>query len=81
MDNVTDIRCQPLVKTQMTWAYPWHSELCMEGVSVQKEDTPEVGGWIGINPFNTKDRWYISKQWFDDNYMQVAVDGYPKKFL
>ena len=38
------------------------------GVSVNTEDTPEIGGMIAINPQNQEDRWYVAKKFFDDNY-------------
>jgi len=40
----------------------------MEGISVNKEDAPELGGMIAINPKNPEDRWYVAKQFFEDNY-------------
>lgn len=40
----------------------------LTGVSVNKEDTPETGGMIAINPQNQEDRWYVAKKFFDDNY-------------
>ena len=41
---------------------------CLKGVSVNKEDTPELGGMIAVNSDNTGDRWYVAKKFFDDNY-------------
>ena len=40
----------------------------LTGVSVNTEDTPEIGGMIAINPQNQEDRWYVAKKLFDDNY-------------
>lgn len=40
----------------------------MGGISVNKEDTPEVGGMIAVNPKNWEDRWYVAKQFFQENY-------------
>lgn len=40
----------------------------MTGISVNKEDTPELGGMIAVNPKNGEDRWYVAKQFFLDNY-------------
>lgn len=83
MQDISKLRLQPLEKTQVTWAYRWCPALDMEKVSVQVEDTPEYGGWIGVNPFNTNDRWYISKQWYDDNYRvsMSKANVYPVEFL
>lgn len=41
----------------------------MEGISVSQEDTPELGGMIAVNPDNGKDRWYVAKKFFEDNYV------------
>lgn len=43
----------------------------MTGISVNKEDTPEIGGMIAVNPFNGDDRWYVAKQFFEDNYVEA----------
>lgn len=40
-------------------------------VSVSKEDTPSEGGMIAHNPNNPSDRWYVSKKFFEDNYIEV----------
>ena len=37
-------------------------------ISVSPEDTPEEGGMIAINKDNPKDKWYVAKKFFDDNY-------------
>ena len=43
----------------------------MTGISVNKEDTPELGGMIAVNPKNSEDRWYVAKQFFEDNYIEA----------
>ena len=43
----------------------------LEGVSVSPEDTLETGGMIAVNPDNNKDKWYISKAFFEANYEVV----------
>ncbi len=42
----------------------------LTGVSVSERDTPEVGGMIaqGKEP---NDRWYVSKDFFNDNYEEA----------
>jgi len=40
----------------------------MTGISVAEGDTPEVGGMVAVNPDDNIDRWYVSKQFFEDNY-------------
>lgn len=37
-------------------------------ISVNKEDTPELGGMIAVNKDNSEDRWYVAKKFFEDNY-------------
>lgn len=43
----------------------------LSGISVNIEDTPEEGGMIAINPVNPKDKWYVAKKFFEDNYEEV----------
>jgi len=43
----------------------------MTGISVNKEDTLETGGMIAVNPANGEDRWYVAKQFFEDNYIEA----------
>lgn len=43
----------------------------LTGISVNKEDTPELGGMIARNPLNHEDQWYVAKKFFNDNYEQV----------
>lgn len=45
----------------------------LTGVSVSEEDTPEAGGMIAIGADNEA-RWYVSKDFFDQNYVEV-VEG------
>jgi hypothetical protein len=43
----------------------------LTGISVNKEDTPEVGGMIAVNAKNPEDKWYIGKQFFEENYEEA----------
>ena len=43
----------------------------LTGISVNVEDTPELGGMIAVNAANDKDRWYISKAFFEENYEEA----------
>ena len=43
----------------------------LTGISVNKEDIPELGGMIAVNPKNIKDRWYVAKKFFEDNYEEA----------
>jgi hypothetical protein len=42
----------------------------LTGVSVSSEDTPELGGMIAIGVDNGA-KWYISKRFFEDNYIEA----------
>lgn len=44
----------------------------MTEISVSPEDTPEEGGMIAINKDNPKDKWYVAKKFFGDNYELVG---------
>ena len=43
----------------------------LHGISVAEVDTPEKGGMIAINPLDGKDRWYVAKKFFEDNYEET----------
>ena len=43
----------------------------LSGISVSEDETPEDGGMIAINPNNPDDKWYVAKQFFEDNYELV----------
>jgi len=43
----------------------------LTGISVNKEDTPELGGMIAQNVANPKDQWYVAKKFFEENYEAV----------
>ena len=40
----------------------------LTAISVSKEDTPELGGMIGRDPKDHRDQWYVSKQFYNENY-------------
>lgn len=44
----------------------------LEGISVWDGDTPESGGMIAVNPKDPADMWYVSKKFFEDNYMMAT---------
>jgi hypothetical protein len=44
----------------------------LSGISVNKEDTPELGGMIAMNPKNPEDKWYVSKKFFEENYEETC---------
>ncbi len=39
----------------------------LSGISVNKEDSPELGGMVARNPKNHNDQWYVAKKYFEDN--------------
>ena len=49
----------------------------MAGISVSPEDRQSVfvmgapGGMIARNPANHADRWYVAKDYFEENFEQV----------
>lgn len=43
----------------------------LTGISVNKEDTPELGGMIARNPANIEDKWYVGKAFFEANYEEA----------
>lgn len=50
---------------------PYRAGESLKGISVNAEDTPEEGGMIAHNPNNPADRWYVAKQFFQNNYEEV----------
>jgi hypothetical protein len=48
--------------------FPYVSDSDLVGVSVSAEDTPELGGMIAVNKDNPADKWYVAKNFFEDNY-------------
>lgn len=49
----------------------------LTGISVNKEDTPELGGMIARNPANYEDQWYVAKDFFNAVYTEADVDPSP----
>lgn len=43
----------------------------MSEISVSPEDTPEPGGMVAVNINNPADKWYVAKQFFQDNYEEA----------
>jgi hypothetical protein len=41
----------------------------MTGISVAVSDTPEVGGMVEVSADDKTDRWYVSKSFFEKNYV------------
>lgn len=43
----------------------------LTGISVNKEDTPELGGMVARNSKNHEDQWYVAKKFFQENYIEA----------
>jgi len=52
--------------------YPYVEGQSLEGISVWDGDTPEVGGMIAVNPKDPTDKWYVSKPFFEQNYIPAS---------
>ena len=44
----------------------------MAKISVWAGDTLEPGGMIAVNPDDDDDKWYVDKQFFEENYEEVG---------
>jgi hypothetical protein len=57
---------------------PWTVTTNMAGVSVSPEDrvcgSPKLGDMIAVNAKNPRDKWLVSKSFFEENYIP-AVDS------
>jgi len=40
----------------------------LSGVSVNKEDHPQIGGMIARNADNEQDQWYVAKAYFEKHF-------------
>lgn len=47
----------------------------MTGINIDSALTPEVGGMICVNANNFDDSWYISKEFFGENYTEIPTPG------
>lgn len=56
-------------KRQLQMMRPYIPGESLEGISVSKEDTPELGGMIAMNPDNPEDMWYVAKEFYEKNYV------------
>lgn len=55
-------------KKNTQWLRPYVLGEDLTGVSVNKCDTPGLGGMIAINPAKPEDKWYVDKEFFEANY-------------
>ena len=61
-------------KKNLQMMRPYEPGEDLTGISVNKEDTPELGGMIAMNPDNPEDKWYVAKKFFNDNYELAEVE-------
>lgn len=59
------------IKTATQEMRPYTPGEDLSDISVNSEDTPELGGMIARNSSNHRDQWYVSKKFFQDNYKEV----------
>lgn len=45
----------------------------LTGVSISDGDTPELGGMIAVNRNDPNDKWYVAKEFFEDNYVLTDI--------
>jgi hypothetical protein len=58
-------------KSGITLMRPYEPGEDLSGVSVSDEDEPQQGGMIARNPANPDDKWYVAKEYFEENYVPV----------
>ena len=68
---MSDFKNYQKVAIQPMRPYVDGENLSAQGVSVWDGDTPEVGGMVAINPKDSDDKWYVSKQFFEANYVEA----------
>jgi hypothetical protein len=53
----------------------WHEGMDMTGVSISEADrqsgSPKEGDMIALNPNDSRDRWLVAKDYFEENYEPV----------
>lgn len=67
MQAVNDFK--PYTKISTQYMRPYEIGEDLEGVSVASDDIPEIGGMIAIDINNPIDTWYVSKKFFETNYV------------
>ena len=44
----------------------------LDGISIKYGELPGAGGMIAHDPKNTGDKWYMTEQFFIENYEEVT---------
>jgi hypothetical protein len=65
---------KPYRKISIQLMRPYEPGEDLSGISVNKEDTPELGGMIAVNANNPEDRWYVGKEFFEKNYVPMEEE-------
>lgn len=58
-------------RKSLTFARPYEPGEDLSAVSVSKEDTPDNGGLIAMNPDNPKDQWFINAEYAAKNLEEI----------
>lgn len=66
-----DTRFRPYRKKATQMMRPYVPGEDLSGVSVNEQDTPELGGMIAVNADNPLDQWYVAKGFFEKNYEEA----------
>lgn len=64
-----DKRFKNYVKTATQLMRPYIPGEDLTCISVWEGDIPEEGGMIAINHADLADQWYVSKKFFEENYI------------
>lgn len=59
-------------RTGITQMRPYIVGEDLSNVSINKEDTPEEGGYIARNIANWNDQWYVAKDYFEKMKFEVV---------
>ena len=57
-----DARFRAYKRTGVSWMRPYEVGESLKGVSVSDNDTPGEGGFVAIDPYDTKDQWYVNAE-------------------
>lgn len=52
-------------------------DLQAQNITVYGKDIPELGGMVAVNPDNPTDQWYVSKDFFEKNYIPADITPQP----
>ena len=66
-------------RSGVTWMRPHVVGEDMTGISVSDADMQsgaldKPGGMVARNESNHLDKWYVAKEWFEDNYLLDCVE-------